>query len=432
MSKQLQVGIEGVTPFIAAEEIASAAVRSATHLKRLKESAEAGEEHMGWFDLPLKMAPQVSDIISCASRLCQIAPLTVVVGTGGSYLGSRALSEALTPTLRPGGKVSPHRLMFAGYTLCSDYLHAILETLRNEDFTLIVISKSGTTIEPAIAFRLIRALMIEKYGREESARRVVTITDRQSGALREMTEAEGFDSFEIPPDVGGRYSVLTAVGLLPLAVAGADITELLGGAAAMRERATGSLAPGSNSPLLYASVRNMLYNSGFNTEIVASYTPYLTMFAEWWKQLFGESEGKEGRGIFPAAVSYTADLHSMGQYIQEGERRLFETVIYSNSSRHSVEIPSLNNDNDQLGYLEGRSVDYVNNAAFRGTLRAHTEGGVPGITVTIPTINEYHMGELIWFFQTACAVSGLTAGINPFDQPGVEAYKREMKRVLRR
>ena len=302
--------------------------------------------------------------------------------------------------------------------------------LQDKDFSVIVISKSGTTTEPAIAFRLLKELLEKKYSRDEVKDRIVAITDASKGALRTLAEREGFQTYVIPDDVGGRFSVLTPVGLLPIAIAGLDIDKLVEGAAFMEKATAQGVAYNDNPSAIYAAVRNLLYQSGKTTEILVNYNPKLHFFAEWWKQLYGESEGKENKGIFPAAVDFTTDLHSMGQWIQEGERNIFETVISVEKANHKVEIPSDKDNLDSLNYLAGKRIDEVNKKAELGTLVAHIDGGVPNLRISIPELNENYIGQLIYFFEKACGISGYVLGVNPFDQPGVEAYKKNMFALL--
>lgn len=321
-------------------------------------------------------------------------------------------------------------MVYAGQNIGEDYTAELLDLLSNKDFSVVVISKSGTTTEPAIAFRLLKELLEKKYPAAEVKDRIVAITDASKGALRTLADREGYQTYVIPDDVGGRYSVLTPVGLLPIAIAGLDIEQLVKGAVDMETATAPGVAYDQNPSTLYAAVRNLLYQKGKTTEILVNYHPKLHFLAEWWKQLYGESEGKENKGIFPAAVDFTTDLHSMGQWIQEGERNIFETVISVEGANRKLEVPSDKDDLDGLNYLAGKRIDEVNKMAELGTLVAHVDGGVPNIRISVPQLNEYYIGQLIFFFEKACGISGYVLGVNPFDQPGVEAYKKNMFALL--
>jgi glucose-6-phosphate isomerase len=386
-----------------------------------------GADFLGWVSLPSSITPEVlAEIKAAAEVLRARAEVVIVIGIGGSYLGAKALLEALgNPFVPPTPQI-----IFAGHTLSEDYMAELMEAVEGREIATIVISKSGTTTEPAIAFRIVKHQIEKRYGAAEAAKRIVAITDRAKGALKTVADAAGYKTFVIPDDVGGRYSVLTPVGLLPLAVAGIDIEALVAGAQRM-ERAT---APGTlfseNPAAVYAAARNALYKKGYKTEILAAYEPSLQYLAEWWKQLYGESEGKEGRGIFPAGVIFSTDLHSMGQYIQEGERTLFETVVSVASPRRRMTIEKAENDGDGLNFLAGKRLSEVNRMAELGTMLAHVDGGVPNIRIEIPRVDEGSLGELVYFFEKACGISGYLLGVNPFDQPGVEAYKKNMFALL--
>nr|ABD75777.1 putative glucose-6-phosphate isomerase [uncultured bacterium] len=321
-------------------------------------------------------------------------------------------------------------MIFAGHQIGEDYMHELLELLDLHSYSIVVISKSGTTTEPAIAFRILREHLIRKVGKEEAKQRIVAVTDASTGALRKLADDEGYRSFVIPDDVGGRFSILTPVGLIPLAICGTDIRQLIAGAAEMREGCDPGVPFEENPALLYAATRNALYRTGKKIEILVNYNPKLHYLAEWWKQLFGESEGKEGKGIFPASVDNSTDLHSMGQYIQEGERILFETVISVEQTRHSVHIPRDESNLDQLNFLSGKNIDQVNKMAELGTILAHMDGGVPNIRLSIPDISERSLGQLLYMFENACGISGYLLNVNPFNQPGVEAYKKNMFALL--
>lgn len=391
-----------------------------------------GNDFLGWVRLPSSTDPELIDRIKeHAARIRGRSEIFVVIGIGGSYLGARAVIEALSPSfpalsLKPGNPL----ILFAGENLGSEYHAELLELLDRYSCSVAVISKSGTTTEPAVAFRLIKQRMEARYGKEQARERIIAITDASRGALKVIADKEGYESYVIPDDVGGRYSVLTPVGLLPIAVAGIDIDRLVEGAAEMEWTACKSPDPSHNPATLYAAVRNLLYRSGKQTEIMVTYQPGLVMLTEWWKQLYGESEGKEGRGIFPAGVTFTSDLHSMGQFIQEGTRNLFETVLSVDRPSRELIIPADPENNDGLNFLSGKTLSEVNLKAEEGTRMAHVEGGVPNIRISIPCVDARHLGELLYFYEFACGISGYTLGVNPFDQPGVEAYKRNMFRLL--
>jgi glucose-6-phosphate isomerase len=426
MKKDLSVSIKSISSFINDEELNDVSVSAIDCLKALRDGTGRGSEFTGWLRLPDRALSETNGIKACAGRLRAQTPVTVVVGIGGSYLGAKALIEALTDPFSQ----RDHTIVFAGHTLSEDYQAALLKFLDTTLYNIVVISKSGTTTEPAIAFRILRDHLREKVGEKGMRLHIVAITDARHGALHKMAVSEGYETFVIPDDVGGRYSVLTPVGLLPLALAGFDIDAFAEG---MRDMAL-SLRDGddsiSNMSVAYAAARNTLYKKGFTTEILISYEPSLLYLAEWWKQLYGESEGKESKGIFPASVTFTTDLHSMGQYIQQGERKLFETVIHVTEPHNSVVVPRSADDSDGIGFIAGRTLTEVNHKAEDGTRIAHIEGGVPVITIAIPRIDEYHLGKLMYFFELACAISGYILGVNPFDQPGVESYKKNMFALL--
>lgn len=430
MAKNISVNISGVSLFVPAEEIMASAAKASVHLDTLVSRTGEGSEFLGWIGLPADIVPELEKIEACAARLRKETDTTVVIGIGGSYLGSRAVLEALTDSFGPYHREPRHQVIFAGQNLCSDYMHELLTLLNNRNYSIIVISKSGTTTEPAVAFRLLKAHLESAVGRETAAKRIVAITDASRGALKKVATSEGYETFVIPDDVGGRYSVLTAVGLLPIAAAGINIREFVNGAADMALLTNKQHNPEINPALVYAAVRNLLHDIGKSTEIMVNYTPKLHYIAEWWKQLYGESEGKVGKGIFPASVDNTSDLHSMGQYIQEGKRNLFETVLSVSKSRNEIFIPSTAGNEDNLNFLAGKTLSFVNQSAEQGTREAHIEGDVPNITIEIPELNEYYLGQLLYFFEIACGVSGYILGVNPFDQPGVEAYKKKMFSLL--
>ncbi|MBM4760698.1 glucose-6-phosphate isomerase [Bacillus sp. B15-48] len=399
----------------------------------LHEQTGAGSDYLGWIDLPVEYdKEEFSRIQKAAEKIKNDSDILIVIGIGGSYLGARAALEFLQHSFYntlPKEKRNTPQIIFAGNNISSSYLKDIMDLLEGKDFSVNVISKSGTTTEPALAFRIFRKLLEEKYGSEEAKKRIYATTDKARGALKTLANEEGYESFVIPDDVGGRYSVLTAVGLLPIAVSGADIEKMMDGAAQAREDFSKSELE-ENLAYQYAAVRNVLYNKGKTIEMLINYEPSLMYFSEWWKQLFGESEGKDQKGIFPASANFSTDLHSLGQYVQEGRRDLFETIIKVEKSGHELTIEEEANDLDGLNYLAGQTVDFVNNKAFEGTLLAHTDGGVPNLIVSIPEQDEYTFGYLVYFFEKACAMSGYLLGVNPFDQPGVEAYKVNMFALL--
>jgi glucose-6-phosphate isomerase len=391
-----------------------------------------GNDYLGWVNLPSSTTPAfLADIKACAEGLRSKAQVVIVIGIGGSYLGVKAILEALgNPfTALQRDRKDPY-IVFAGHTISEDYMYELMEAVRDYSIATIVISKSGTTTEPAIAFRIVKQEIEKRYGTAEAASRIVAITDASRGSLKAVADEAGYKSYVIPDNVGGRFSVLTPVGLLPLAVAGIDIEALVAGAERM-EAATAPTVPFDLNPAdIYAAARYALYTKGYKIEILAAYEPRLQYLAEWWKQLFGESEGKEGKGIFPAGVIFSTDLHSMGQYIQEGERILFETVISVVNSNHTMTIEEAENNGDGLNFLAGKRISEVNRMAELGTMLAHVDGGVPNIRIELARIDEGTLGELLYFFEKACGISGYLLGVNPFDQPGVEAYKKNMFALL--
>ena len=400
--------------------------------QKLHDKSGAGNDFLGWLNLPSSItAEHLKEVKATAERLSKQSEVVVVVGIGGSYLGARAVIDALSNSFDflQSERKAPV-VVYAGQNIGEDYTAELLDLLSNKDFSVVVISKSGTTTEPAIAFRLLKELLEKKYPAAEVKDRIVAITDASKGALRTLADREGYQTYVIPDDVGGRYSVLTPVGLLPIAIAGLDIEQLVKGAVDMETATAPGVAYDQNPSTLYAAVRNLLYQKGKTTEILVNYHPKLHFLAEWWKQLYGESEGKENKGIFPAAVDFTTDLHSMGQWIQEGERNIFETVISVEGANRKLEVPSDKDDLDGLNYLAGKRIDEVNKMAELGTLVAHVDGGVPNIRISVPQLNEYYIGQLIFFFEKACGISGYVLGVNPFDQPGVEAYKKNMFALL--
>jgi glucose-6-phosphate isomerase len=390
-----------------------------------------GNDFLGWVNLPQEVSePDVLEIESVAARLAAKSQVVVVIGIGGSYLGARAVIEALQHSFSPMLPNEKPQIVYAGNNMSEDYLHDLLDVLAAKDYSLVVISKSGTTTEPAIAFRILKQHCEQKYGVEEARQRIVAITDKARGALKTLADQSGYPTFVIPDDVGGRYSVLTPVGLLPIAAAGFSIRKLLDGARAMRQQLMEAKSFDTNPAMQYAALRNVLYNKNLKVELMTSFEPRFFYLIEWFKQLFGESEGKELKGIFPAGAIFSTDLHSLGQYIQDGSRQLFETVLTVENAHHTVPIPFDEQNTDGLNYLQHRSINEINHIAQQGTCQAHVDGKVPNIRITIPEINEFYLGELIYFFEMSCAVSGYMLGVNPFDQPGVEAYKRNMFTLL--
>ncbi|TRM13027.1 glucose-6-phosphate isomerase [Lentibacillus cibarius] len=400
---------------------------------KLHENTGQGSDFLGWLDLPENMDKEEFTRIKTASKKIQNdSDVLLVIGIGGSYLGSRAAIDMLNHSfqnLLPGDKRQAPQIIFAGNHISSTYISELQDILENKDVSINVISKSGTTTEPAIAFRVFRKFLEDKYGKEEARKRIYATTDKEKGALKTVAEAEGYETFVIPDNVGGRYSVLTAVGLLPIAVSGIAIDEIIHGAkVAMNDLNEPKLA--NNPAYQYAAARNILYNKGKTTELLINYEPQLNMFSEWWKQLFGESEGKDQKGVFPASANFTTDLHSMGQYIQDGRRDLFETVLHINKPKKAIMVEEDTDNADGLNYLAGKTLHEINDKAYQGTLLAHTDGGVPNLVIEVPTLDAYTFGYLVYFFEKACAVSGYLLGVNPFDQPGVEAYKKNMFALL--
>lgn len=392
----------------------------------------AGSDFLGWVNLPSSIDDaQLKEIEAVAKVLVSKAEVVVVIGIGGSYLGAKAVLDALSNNFdHLQQKRTAPVVLFAGQNLSEDYIYELMEVLKGREIATIVISKSGTTTEPAIAFRIIKEQIESRYGKQEAAARIVAVTDRSRGALRTLATQQGYKTFVIEDNVGGRFSVLSPVGLLPLAVAGVDIRALVKGAQDM-EVATSTHQPMESNPaMIYAAVRTALYRAGKKIEILASFEPKLSNIGEWWKQLYGESEGKNGKGLFPASVSLTADLHSMGQYIQDGERSLFETVISVNEPEHRFEIKADDANLDGLNFLSGKRISQVNRMAQLGTMLAHVDGGVPNVEIEIEKIDAYNIGQLLYFFEKACGMSGYVLGVNPFDQPGVEAYKKNMFALL--
>ncbi|WP_066630113.1 glucose-6-phosphate isomerase [Labilibacter marinus] len=428
--ENLKIDISRTFDFVSEEKVNGYKSEVASHLKSLYEKSGRGNDFLGWVNLPTSIDDaQLADIEATAASLKSKADIVVVIGIGGSYLGARAVIDAMSNSFDHliTDRKNPV-VVYAGQNIGEDYTAELLDLLKDKSFALVAISKSGTTTEPALAFRLLKDLLESKYSAEEAKDRIVAITDAKKGALRTLADQKGYKTYVIPDDVGGRFSVLTPVGLLPIAVAGIDVRALVKGAQDM-EKITAE--EGENSAAAtYAAVRNELYRNGKGTEILVNYQPKLHFVAEWWKQLYGESEGKEEKGIFPAAVDFSTDLHSMGQWIQEGVRNIFETIVTVSNANRKVEVPTDAADLDGLNFLAGKRVDYVNKMAELGTLLAHVDGGVPNIKVEIPELNEYYLGQLLYFFEIACGISGYILDVNPFDQPGVEAYKKNMFALL--
>lgn len=430
--KKIALNFEKTFDFISKDSISTYKKAIESHNVALFNKTGKGNDFLGWTTLPGSITEaELTDYEATAAKLvAKNIDIFVVIGIGGSYLGAKAVVDALSDSFAHLKERKSPFILFAGQNISEDYLFELRELLKTKEYAMAVISKSGTTTEPALAFRLLKQDIEDKYGKAEANERIVAITDASKGALRSLATIEGYKTFVIPDDVGGRYSVLTPVGLLAIAVAGFDIRSLVKGAVDM-QNATGVDVPfEENIAAQYAAVRNELYKNGKKVEILVNYNPKLHFLAEWWKQLYGESEGKDGLGIFPASVDNTSDLHSMGQYIQEGERTLFETVLSVQSPDREVRIPTDAADLDGLNFLAGKRVDEVNKMAELGTMLAHVDGGVPNIQIVLPKLNAYYLGQLIQFFEVACGLSGYTLGVNPFDQPGVEAYKKNMFALL--
>ena len=430
----IQLNIKQVSGFLSEESILHQSARATACNVALHDGSREGSDFLGWVNLPSSITEEdFREIEAAAAVMRTHCEAVVVVGIGGSYLGARAVIDALSDSLDwlyEKDKRKNPVILYAGNNLSEDYLYELMSWLDDKEFGIINISKSGTTTEPAIAFRLLKDQLENKVGKEEARKRIVAITDASKGALRSLANTEGYKTFVIPDNVGGRYSVLTPVGLLPIAVAGINIRKLVEGAVEIEKATEPSVSFDYNLPAIYAVIRNELYKQGKKIEILVNYHPKLHFLSEWWKQLFGESEGKENLGIFPAAVDFTTDLHSMGQWIQEGERTIFETVVSIGKPKSKVVIPHDDRDLDGLNYLAGKRVDEVNKMAELGTRIAHVDGGVPNLLIELPELNEKYLGQLIYFFEKACGISGYLLGINPFNQPGVEAYKKNMFALL--
>ncbi|MCK5137496.1 MAG: glucose-6-phosphate isomerase [Bacteroidales bacterium] len=430
--QNIKLDISRVYDFIGKEEIESLREETTLAQNTLYQGNGDGNDFLGWLQLPSAITDQqISEIEDAVSGLKEKTELLVVVGIGGSYLGARAVNDALANNFAhlKKDRKAPH-MLFAGHNIGEDYMYEMLELLNDYNYSIVVISKSGTTTEPAIAFRILKDHLVEKVGKKEAGDRIIAVTDAGKGALRQLADEEGYWSFVIPDDVGGRFSVFTPVGLIPLAICGIDIRQLVKGAREMSQLCDPGMPFEENPAALYAATRNALYRSGKKIEILVNYHNKLHYVSEWWKQLYGESEGKEGKGIYPASVDNSTDLHSMGQYIQEGERILFETVLSVEQADNQLTVPKDEANLDQLNYLARKNIDHVNKMAELGTTLAHLDGGVPNIRISIPRLDAYYLGQLLYFFENACGVSGYMLGINPFNQPGVEAYKKNMFALL--
>ena len=430
--KPLELDLSGIRSLVSDQELQAWQTKSDAYVAQLHAGTGQGSDFLGWIDLPTTITDQDFTAIEAAARsLQERCDYVVSIGIGGSYLGARAVIEALTPTFAAYCQEhSAPQVIFAGHNIGEDYLSELVDFLSDKRFGIINISKSGTTTEPAIAFRVLKGLLEQQVGREGARERIIAVTDRARGALRTLADKEGYQTFVIPDDIGGRFSVLTPVGLLPIAVAGFDIRELVRGAREMKERVDEGVPFAENLSALYAAARNSLYQQGKKIEILGNFHPKLHYIGEWWKQLYGESEGKEHKGIFNAAVDFSADLHSMGQWIQEGERTIFETIISIATPDRELRIASDADDLDGLNYLAGKRVDEVNKMAELGTRMAHIDGGVPNIRIILPQLNAYYIGQLFYFFEKAVGISGYMLEVNPFNQPGVEAYKKNMFALL--
>ena len=433
MGKKVFFDYSKATSFINENEVTMMKKLALDAKEVLVSKSGAGNDFLGWIDLPVNYDRDEFDRIKkAAAKIQSDSEVLLVIGIGGSYLGARAAIEFLRHSFYNMVDKSVRKtpeIYFVGNSISSTYIKHLMDVIGNRDFSINIISKSGTTTEPAIAFRIFKKLLEEKYGKSEAAKRIYATTDKKRGALKNLATEEGYDSFVVPDDIGGRFSVLTAVGLLPIAASGADIDELMRGAADMRTQSLENSFE-ENEALKYAALRNILLRKGKSVEILANYEPSVHFVSEWWKQLYGESEGKDQKGIFPASVDLTTDLHSMGQFIQDGSRIMFETVIEIETSREEIVIEEEKVDLDGLNYLAGKTVDFVNKSAMNGTILAHTDGNVPNFMIHVPEVNEYFLGQLFYFFEFGCGISGYLLGVNPFNQPGVESYKKNMFALL--
>ena len=426
--KNISLDYKKALAFFNEEELTNIKEQVTLAHNALHNKTGAGNDFLGWVDLPENYdKDEFCRIKKAAEKIRNNSDVLIVIGIGGSYLGAKAAIDFLNgPFYNFNSKT---QIFFAGNSISPNYINDLLKTVEGKDISVNIISKSGTTTEPAIAFRIFKEYLENKYGKEEAKNRIFATTDKEKGALKNLADAEGYETFVVPDDVGGRYSVLTAVGLLPIAVSGADIDKIMEGAAKAKELYANENLD-ENECYQYAAIRNILYRKGKTVEILANYEPELQYFIEWWKQLYGESEGKDSRGIFPSGASFSTDLHSMGQYIQDGLRNLFETVLYVETSKTDITISTDKDNVDGLNFLAGKTVDFVNKKAFEGTLLAHTDGLVPNLVLKIKALDEYTLGQLIYFFEKACGISGYMLGVNPFNQPGVESYKKNMFALL--
>lgn len=428
MSKNIYFNYQRALDFLCQEEIDNLQAQITAVDKVLMEKMGAGNEYLGWINLPVDYdQDEFARVKAAAEKIKSDSDVLIVIGIGGSYLGAKAAIDFINGQFYNFNAKT--QIIFAGNNISPNYLNDVLKTIEGKDVSVNIISKSGTTTEPAIAFRIFKNYLEEKYGKEEARTRIYATTDKAKGALKDLADAEGYESFVVPDDVGGRFSVLTAVGLLPIAVSGADIDAVMQGAADAIELFK-SPNLDENECYQYVAVRNILHRKGKNIEMLVNYEPELQYFIEWWKQLYGESEGKDQKGIFPAGASFSTDLHSMGQYIQDGIRQLFETVLYVKNSKTDIEMTADSDNVDGLNFLEGKTMDYVNKKAFEGTLLAHNDGGVPNLVIELEKLDEYTFGQLVYFFEKACGISGYLLGVNPFNQPGVESYKKNMFALL--
>ena len=430
--KNISLNIDKALGTVSKEQVYAQEAKAMECIATLHNGNGAGNDFLGWLHLPSSITDtELADIENTANVLRSKCEVVVAIGIGGSYLGTKAVVEALNNSFDwlQNDRKNPV-MLYAGHNIGEDYLYELSEVLKGKQFGIINISKSGTTTEPALAFRILKKQLEDAVGKEEAKHRIVAITDAKRGALRTLADQEGYKTFIIPDNVGGRFSVLTPVGLLPIAVAGISIRDLVAGAVSMEKATDASVPFADNMAAIYAATRNELYKNGKKIEILANFHPKLHYIAEWWKQLYGESEGKDNKGIFPASVDFSTDLHSMGQWIQEGERSIFETVISVEKVNHKLEVPSDEANLDGLNFLAGKRVDEVNKMAELGTQLAHVDGGVPNMRIVLPELTEYNIGGLLYFFEKACGISGYLLGVNPFNQPGVEAYKKNMFALL--
>ncbi|MBE6644992.1 MAG: glucose-6-phosphate isomerase [Ruminococcaceae bacterium] len=427
---KLQINDKFLKRFVSSSEVENLELQAKSALNLVKEGGGAGSDFLGWYNLPINYdKDEFARIKAAANKIQKNSDILIVIGIGGSYLGARAAIEFVKSPLYNGLKKDTPDIYFAGNNISTTALCELISICEGREISINVISKSGTTTEPAIAFRVFKSILIEKYGEEGAKERIFVTTDKSKGTLKQFSDAAGYETFVVPDNVGGRYSVLTAVGLLPIAVAGIDIDGMMLGANEAKERFSSDNV-GENEALKYAIYRNALLRKGKNIEILVGYEPYMLMLSEWWKQLYGESEGKDQKGIFPASVIFSTDLHSLGQYIQDGQRNLFETVINVKDSGAKFEIPDDESNVDGLNFISGKELDYVNKTAMLATLIAHNDGGVPNILIELDDRSAYTFGYLVYFFELACAVSGYMLGVNPFNQPGVEEYKKNMFALL--